>query len=158
MPEESSTNPRGKTHVRYWKETVRRKRAVKKLENRDLMQAIVGGCLLVAAADGEISKNEAAQIDIQIRANKNLEHFGQEITATVNLFTEQLQAGFRLGRMNIMREIADIKNNPLDAEEVFVNMITVAEGDGNISPEELKVLAEVGVQLGLRPKDFGIEA
>ena len=134
------------------------KRAVKKLESRDLMQAIVGGCLLVAAADGEISKNEAAQIDIQIRANKNLEHFGQEITATVNLFTEQLQAGFRLGRMNIMREIADIKNNPLDAEEVFVNMITVAEGDGNISPEELKVLAEVGVQLGLRPKDFGIEA
>ena len=134
------------------------KRAVKKLENRDLMQAIVGGCLLVAAADGEISKNEAAQIDIQIRANKNLEHFGQEITATVNLFTEQLQAGFRLGRMNIMREIADIKNNPLDAEEVFVNMITVAEGDGNISPDELKVLAEVGVQLGLRPKDFGIEA
>lgn len=134
------------------------KRAVKKLENRDLMQAIVGGCLLVAAADGEISKNEAAQIDIQIRANKNLEHFGQEITATVNLFTEQLQAGFRLGRMNIMREIADIKNNLLDAEEVFVNMITVAEGDGSISPEELKVLAEVGVQLGLRPKDFGIEA
>ncbi|WP_313317466.1 tellurite resistance TerB family protein [Pseudomonas sp.] len=133
------------------------KAELKKVENRDLMQAIVGGCLLVAAADGEISKNEAAQIDIQIRANKNLEHFGQEITATVNLFTEQLQAGFRLGRMNIMREIADIKNNPLDAEEVFVNMITVAEGDGNISPEELKVLADVGVQLGLRPKDFGID-
>lgn len=134
------------------------KRAVKKLENRDLMQAIVGGCLLVAAADGEISKNEAAQIDIQIRANKNLEHFGSEITSTVNLFTEQLQAGFRLGRMNIMREIADIKNNPLDAEEVFVNMLTVAEGDGSISPEELKVLAEIGTQLGLRLKDFGIEA
>ena len=133
------------------------KRAVKKLENRDLMQAIVGGCLLVAAADGEISKNEAAQIDLQIRANKNLEHFGQEITAQVNLFTEQLQAGFRLGRMNIMREIKDIASNPLDAEEVFVNMLTVAEGDGNISPEELKVLAEIGRLLNLRPKDFGIE-
>ncbi|SFQ46468.1 hypothetical protein SAMN05216229_12342 [Geopseudomonas sagittaria] len=34
------------------------KKAVKKLENRDLMQAIVGGCLLVASADGEISKND----------------------------------------------------------------------------------------------------
>ncbi|MNZ24541.1 tellurite resistance protein TerB [Pseudomonas linyingensis] len=134
------------------------KRAVKKLENRDLMQAIVGGCLLVAAADGEISKNESAQVDLQIRANKNLEHFGAEITNQVNLFTEQLQAGFRLGRMNIMREISDIKNNPLDAEEVFVNMLTVAEGDGSISPEELKVLAEVGQALGLRVKDFGIEA
>lgn len=134
------------------------KKSVKKLENRDLMQAIVGGCLLVAAADGEISKNESAQVDLQIRANKNLEHFGSEITQTVNLFTEQLQAGFRLGRMNIMREIADIKNNPLDAEEVFVNMLTVAEGDGNISPEEMKVLVEIGTQLGLRVKDFGLEA
>lgn len=134
------------------------KRAVKKLENRDLMQAIVGGCLLVAAADGEISKNESAQVDLQIRANKALEHFGSEITTTVNQFTEQLQAGFRLGRMNIMREIADVKNNPMDAEEVFVNMLTVAEGDGNISPEELKVLVEIGTQLGLRVKDFGIEA
>lgn len=134
------------------------KKSVKKLENRDLMQAIVGGCLLVAAADGEISKNEAAQIDLQIRANKNLEHFGAEITSTVNLFTEQLQAGFRLGRMNIMREIADIKNNPLDAEEVFVNMLTVAEGDGNISESEMKVLVEIGTQLGLRVKDFGLEA
>ena len=133
-------------------------RTIKKLENRDLMQAIVGGCLLVAAADGEISKNEAAQIDIQIRANKALEHFGAEITKTVNLFTEQLQAGFRLGRMNIMREIRDIKNNPADAEEVLVNMLTVAEGDGNISAEEMKVLDEVAVELGLRLKDFGLAA
>lgn len=132
--------------------------AAKKLENRDLMQAIVGGCLLVAAADGEISKNEAAQIDLQIRANKNLEHFGQEITETVNRFTEQLQAGFRLGRMNIMREIADIKNNPMDAEEVMVNMLTVAEGDGDISASEMKVLGEIAQQLNLRLKDFGLEA
>ena len=134
------------------------KKVVKKLENRDLMQAIVGGCLLVAAADGEISKHEAAQIDLQIRANKNLEHFDSEITNQVNLFTEQLQAGFRLGRMNIMREIKDIANNPMDAEEVFVNMLTVAEDNGNISPEELKVLGEIGQMLGLRVKDFGIEA
>lgn len=132
--------------------------AAKKIENRDLMQAIVGGCLLVAAADGEISKNESAQVDLQIRANKNLEHFGSEITTAVNLFTEQLQAGFRLGRMNIMREIRDIKANPSDAEEVFVNMLTVAEGDGDISEQEMKVLAEVGTELGLRPKDFGIDA
>lgn len=134
------------------------KRAVKKLENRDLMQAIVGGYLLVAAADGEISKNESAQIDIQIRANKNLEHFGPEITSTVNLYTEQLQASFRIGRMTILREIRDIKNNPADAEEVFVNMLAVAEGDGDISAQEMKVLAEVGNELGLRLKDFGIEA
>lgn len=133
------------------------KKAVKKLENRDLMQAIVGGCLLVAAANGEISKAESAQIDKQIRANKNLEHFGSEITATVNLYTEQLEASFRIGRMNILREIKDIANNPMDAEEVFTNMLAVAEGDGEVYEAELKVLREVGTVLGLRLKDFGLE-
>ncbi len=133
------------------------KKAVKKLENRDLMQAIVGGCLLVAAANGEISKEESGQIDKQIRANKNLEHFGSEITATVNLYTEQLEASFRIGRMNILREIKDIANNPNDAEEVFVNMLAVAEGDGEVYEAELKVLREVGTVLGLRLKDFGLE-
>ena len=131
---------------------------LKKVVNRDLMQAIVGGCLLVAAADGEISKTESAQIDAQIRSNKSLEHFGAEITSTVNLFTEQLQAGFRIGRLNILREIREIKHNPADAEEVFVNMLSVAEGDGEISEKELQVLAEIGNELGLRLKGFGIEA
>lgn len=133
------------------------KKTAKKLENRDLMQAIVGGCLLVAAANGEISKQESAQIDKQIRANKNLEHFGSEITATVNLYTEQLEASFRIGRMNIIREIKDIANNPADAEEVFVNMLAVAEGDGEVYEAELKVLREIGTVLGLRLKDFGLE-
>ena len=131
---------------------------LKKVENRDLMQAIVGGCLLVAAADGEIEKSEGDKVEALIRSNKNLEHFGSEITTTTARFTEQLQAGFRVGRMNILREIRDIKSNPADAEEVFINMITVAEADGEIEPEELKVLAEVGRELGLRVQDFGIEA
>lgn len=130
--------------------------AAKKMENRDLMQAVVGGCLLVAAADGSISQDESNQIDRQLRANKNLEHFGSEITEIVNRFTEQLTAGFLLGKMNIMREIRDVKNNQADAEEVFVNMIVVAQSDGEISAKELEVLTQIGNELGLRLKDYGL--
>jgi len=132
--------------------------AAKKMENRDLMQAVVGVCLLVTAADGSISKAEAHQTDKQLRANKNLEHFGSEITAQINLYTEQLEASFRIGRMNILREIKEVAANPLDAEEVFVNAIAAAEAEGGIDDKELQVLVEVGNLLGLRLKDFGIEA
>lgn len=131
--------------------------AAKKLENRDLMQAVVGACLLIAAADGSISKDEAAQIDKQLRANKNLEHFGSEITAQTNLYTEQLEASFRIGRMNILREIKDIAGNPMDAEEVFVNALAVAESEGGLDEGEVRVLTEIGNLLGLRLKDYGIE-
>ncbi|EIV9525844.1 MULTISPECIES: tellurite resistance TerB family protein [Klebsiella] len=127
---------------------------LKKVENRDLMEAIVGGCLLVSAADGEIEKEETSKLDQLIRSNPRLSHFGNEITSTITRYTEQLEAGFRVGRMNILREIDDIKNDPKEAEEVFVNMLTIAEADGEIEPEEQKVLEEVGRRLGLRTEDY----
>ncbi|CAH5825460.1 hypothetical protein AI2954V5_3068 [Klebsiella pneumoniae] len=127
---------------------------LKKVENRDLMEAIVGGCLLVSAADGEIEKEETSKLDQLIRSNPRLSHFGNEISSTITRYTEQLEAGFRVGRMNILREIDDIKNDPKEAEEVFVNMLTIAEADGEIEPEEQKVLEEVGRRLGLRIEDY----
>ena len=138
----------------FKKKTAAVKVELKKVENRDLMEAIVGGCLLVAAADGEIEKEETAKLDQLLRSNPRLSHYGNEITALITRFTEQLEAGFRVGRMNIQREIEDIKNDPKEAEEVFVNMLTIAESDGEIEPEEQKVLEEVGRRLGLRVEDY----
>lgn len=138
----------------FGKKVAAAKVELKKVENRDLMEAIVGGCLLVSAADGEIEKEETSKLDQLIRSNPRLAHFSNEITSTINRYTEQLEAGFRVGCMNILREIDDIKNDPKEAEEVFVNMLTIAEADGQIEPEEQKVLEEVGRRLGLRVEDY----
>lgn len=130
---------------------------IKKVENRDLMQAIVGAMVLVAYADGECEKSELEKVERLIAANDSLSHFGSEITQTMGKYVEYMEAGPRLGTMKIMREIADIKNNAKDAEEVFVLAITIAEADGEIEPAELQVLAKLGRELGLRVQDFGIE-
>lgn len=130
---------------------------IKKVENRDLMQAIVGAMVLVAYADGECEKSELEKVERLIAANDSLAHFGSEITQTMGKYVEYMEAGPRLGTMKIMREIADIKNNAKDAEEVFVLAITIAEADGEIEPAELQVLAKLGRELGLRVQDFGIE-
>lgn len=130
---------------------------LKKVENRDLMEAIVGAMVLVAYADGECEKEEVEKMERLIRANENLAHFGSEITQVMGRFVEYMEAGPRLGTIKIMREVADIKSNPRDAEEVFVLAITIAEADGEIEPAELKVLASLGRELGLRVQDFGIE-
>ena len=131
---------------------------LKKIENRDLMEAIVGGSLLVAAADGSISDEELVSLDKQVSSNDALAHFGAEIGITINRFEKQLDTGFRIGKMKILREIEDIKSNPADAEEVFVNMITIAEADGEIDADEMKILKEVGGKLGIRLSEYGIEA
>lgn len=131
---------------------------LKKVENRDLMQAICAGCLLVASADGEIEKSEKDALEASVRANPSLQHFGNEITETINRFSEMLAAGGNLARVKIMREIADIKNTPSDAEEAFACMLDIAQADGEIEAAELKILTEIGRTLNLRPQDFGITA
>lgn len=127
---------------------------MKKIENKDLMEAIVGGCLLVAAADGNISDEEVLKLDELIRSNPSLTHFGSEISHTMNRFTAQLKANFMVGRVHIKRELADIKNNKQDAEEVFVNMIAMAQAQEPIEKAEMELLKEMGREFGLRPEDY----
>ena len=130
------------------------KAEVKKLENRDQLEAIVGGCLLVAAADGNISEDETKKIDSLLRTNKNLAHFGGEITELVNRFSERLGSGYRVARAEILREIEDIKGDAKDKEDVLLNMLTIAEADDDIDEKERKELDTVAQRLGLRVADY----
>lgn len=129
---------------------------VKKVENRDLAEAIIGGCMLVAASDGSTSIEELEALDKQIKSNDSLSHFGAEIGQMINKFEKQLEAGFRLGKMKILREIKEIANSPEKAEEVFINMLCIAEIDGTIDDGEQAVLREVGEMLGIRLADYGL--
>lgn len=138
----------------FGKKVNQAKAEVKKFENRDLLEAIVGGCLLVAAADGGIEDSEVKKIDSLLRTNKNLEHFGSEITELVNRFSERLQSGYRVARAEILREIEDIKSDQQQKEDVLLNMLTIAEADGEIEPAEQKELETVAQRLGLRISDY----
>ncbi|WP_064702640.1 tellurite resistance TerB family protein [Halomonas caseinilytica] len=131
---------------------------LKNVENRDLMEAIVGGCLLIAAADGEIEQEETDKLDQLLRSNQRLQGFGGEITQTIQRFRDQLEAGFQVGRLQILREIGDIASDREHAEEVLVNMITIAGSDGEFEDEEVVVIKEVAGKLGLNPTDYGLPA
>lgn len=128
-----------------------------KIENRDLMEAIVGGCLLVAYADGECEDAELEKMDKIISSLPELKDFGSEISETIGRFRGQLEAGFRIGRQTILNEINDIKGDENDRIRVFNVMLTVAEADGEVEPEELKVLKEVGQRLGINLREYDIE-
>jgi len=131
---------------------------LKKVENRDLMEAIVGGCLLIAAADGEIEKEETDKLDQLLRSNPRLQGFGNEISQTIQRFRDQLDAGFQVGRLHILRELQDIADDRAHAEEVLVNMITIAGADGEFEDDEVAVIKEVAGTLGLNASDYGLPA
>ena len=130
------------------------KENLKRLENRDLMEAMVGGCLLIAFADGDCEEVELLKMDEVLRTSKSLEGYGSELTDTINRFVARLKAGYIIGRAEILREINDVKGSQTEKEDVLLAMLTVAMSDGQIEPEEQKELTQVAQRLGLRIEDY----
>lgn len=133
------------------------KAEVKKMANKDLAEGLVGAALLVAAADGEIEPKEIESLMAQLDCHPALEGFGSEIGKMVDSFTARLNAGFLIGKTQIMREIADCAHDETEAEDIFVAAISIAQSDGELEPEELVILKEIGQKLNLKPANYGIE-
>lgn len=132
-------------------------KSAKQVQNQNVLEAIIAGSLLVSAADGEIEKSEVEKLSKLLANNDLLSAFKpNEINKIVDRYANVLEAGFRVGKVKMLREIADIAGNPDHAEEVFVTAITLAEADGEIEPAELAVLQEIGKALGINLSSYGL--
>lgn len=131
------------------------RQAMAKLENRDLMQAIVYGSFYVAAADGDIEPAELDKIERLLRNEPKLSGFGTELNQCIDKAKSDFNdGGARIIRMNAERELSDVAHTPVDAETVLNMMLTVAEADGEIEAEETVVLERAAAKLNLRLKDY----
>jgi len=136
------------------KKTAAAKVTIHKVENRDLMEAIVAGAILVAYADGDASKEELTKLEDIIATNDNLKHFGSEIGATIEKYSLMLESGKRLGKIKLMKELADVASDENQKIEAFIIAIEIADADGEIDEDELKVLREIGKAFGLNPDTY----
>lgn len=129
----------------------------KKVQNRNVMEAIVAGALLTAAADGTIERSEMDKLTKLLQANDLLEAFrGRELTKTISRYENILDADFGIGKKKMMDEIADIADNDDHAQEVLLTMLAIAKADGEIEDEERVVIMEVCRALRLDPKEYGL--
>lgn len=126
-----------------------------KLENKDLMEAIIYGCFYVASADGEIEEKEKDKVERLIRNCEQLKHFGAELNVVIDKAKADFnEGGARIIRMNAERQLADLAHDPVNAETVLNMMITVAESDGEVEPGEVVVLERSAGKMNLRLKDY----
>ncbi|EFX07120.1 tellurite resistance protein [Escherichia coli O157:H7] len=125
---------------------------IKKFEKRDLAQAVINAAYLVACADGECEASEKvkAKIEQVLRNQPALSAFTSEINAISATIIGQLDTNFKTGRRAALREIEDVKHDTREAEDVLDVAVAIAEADGEIEPEERKVLEEIAGVLGLR--------
>ncbi|WP_448309675.1 tellurite resistance TerB family protein [Pantoea sp. PGP6] len=123
---------------------------IKKFEKRDLAQAVVNAAYLVAYADGECEPSEKAKIEQVLRSNPTLSAFSGEINDISTRIIAQLDTDIRIGRRAALREIEDVKGDQRECEDVLDVAVTIAMADGELEPEEQKVLEQIANVLGLR--------
>jgi tellurite resistance protein TerB len=134
-------------------------KSAKKVSNQNLMEAIVAGAMLVAAADGAVKREEMDKLDKLLNSNENLSAFKPaEIRKVSARYQNILEADFGVGQMKMMKELADISDNSDHCEEVFLNMLAIAKADGSIDEPEKTVLIKVARSLGINIDEYGLTA
>ncbi|GLS87718.1 tellurite resistance protein [Cypionkella aquatica] len=118
----------------------------------DLLEGICAACVMVGAADGDFSDDEA-----QVALDRLLNHE----TISVAFSTAQIEQAFdkqakraksgMSGRIALTREVEDVKKKSTneDMEMLFMIAIDVAGADGSIGDKEAAALNKIGTIIGL---------
>lgn len=124
---------------------------VQKFSGRtDFLEAVCAAAALIAAADGEIEDSEVKATVKAVKANKALSA-GFDATAVEAAINKMLDraGGGRVGRMGLWDEIREVAKDPEMAQAVVLTALDVAEGDGEIEPEEKAVLDRLAKELSV---------
>jgi tellurite resistance protein len=123
--------------------------------NKDFLEAVCAACALVAAADGELEDAEIAQTIKGIASNPALAGAfpAREIEQTADAMCKRAQGG-RVGRAGLYKELEDIAADKDKAETVLLTALDVADSDGQVEPEEKKVLEKIAQTFGLNLANY----
>lgn len=117
---------------------------------KDFLESVCAAAALISAADGEIEDSEVKAVVKAVKANKALaDGFDQPtIDKCINTMLERAGGG-RVGRMGLWTEVGEIAKDPEMAQVVVLTALDVAEGDGEIEPQEMEVLKKLAKTLGV---------
>lgn len=123
---------------------------VKKMENRDAVEATVWGGYYISFIDGECTTAEVEILDKTINAVPQFSPFAGEIATMGANARAQFEASPRRAGAEALRQLADVAGTS-DAVDVLCLCIDIAEkgSDDGIGDDELKGLKKIAGALGL---------
>lgn len=120
---------------------------VKKMENRDAVEATVWGAYSIAYSDGTCDAKEIAVLEKTIAALPAFAPFSGEIAQMSANIRAQYEASPRRANAQALRELADVSGTN-DAVDVLCLCIDIADQDG-IGAEEQEQLKKIAQALQL---------
>jgi tellurite resistance protein TerB len=130
---------------------------VKKYKNKDLLEAIVAGCAVVASADGTISADEKQKMAGYLGHSEELKVYNMsEVIDRFNHYAGNMEFDVLIGKQESLRVIAKFNSKP-DIGRVIVGVCcAVGAADGDFDNTEKEAVRNICNVLGLNPGEFGL--
>jgi tellurite resistance protein TerB len=150
------------TMMNWLKENAEKARAgltaeVSKFKNRSFMEAVVAGCALVAAADGNITSDEKQKMAGFIQRADELKHFKMsDVIAVFNKTAEDFEFDHAIGKAAAMQTISKIKGKEGQDRLLIRVVCAIGAADGDFDDNEKSIVREICSELGLNPADFDL--
>lgn len=130
---------------------------VTRFKNKDLMDAIVAGCAIVAAADGKIEASEKQKMAGYLGRSNELKVFNMsEVIERFDHFTGNMEWDVMVGKQEALRSISKFKSKPEVARIIVGVCCAIGAADGDFDDQEKAVVREICGVLGLTPGEFGL--
>lgn len=130
---------------------------VKKLKNKDFLEAVVAGCAIVAAADGTIDANEKQKMAGYISRSEELKVF--DMADVINRFNHHvgnMEFDTMIGKQEALKVIAKYRTKPEVARVIVGVCSAIGAADGDFDASEQAAIREICNTLGLNPSEFNL--
>lgn len=129
---------------------------VAKFKSRDLLEAVIAGCTMVAYADGGISTEEKRKMLNYLKLSDQLKVFNKDdIIKTFQKYAEKFEFDNIIGIGEVMQTVQKFRNKP-QAQLVVRICCAIGAADGNFDELEQTVVRKMCLELGLNPADFDL--
>lgn len=143
-----------KTSVSNAKETLTNE--VIKFKSKDLLEAIVAGCAMVAYADGSVTSEEKRKMIGFLQGSDQLKVFDTgEVIKRFQSYVEKFDFDAHIGAGEAMSAIVKFKDKP-QAMLVVSVCCAVGAADGDFDPKEKDAVRRMIAALGLDTASFGL--
>ncbi|KAA5605859.1 Tellurite resistance TerB [Roseospira marina] len=129
---------------------------ITKFKSKDLMEAVVAGCALVAYADGNVSSEEKQKMMGYLKTSDQLKVFdSNDVIKTFQKYVEKFEFDSTIGTGEVMQAVGKFRDKP-QAQLIVRVCCAIGASDGDFDANERAAVRRMSSELGLNPSDFNL--
>ena len=128
---------------------------VAKFRHRDMMEAVVAGCTMIAYADGVVTADEKQKMAGYMRQSEALKVFEMDqVIAAYNKYAGKFDIDPQLGQAEALRAIGKLRGKEAESRLLVRVCCVIGAADGTFDDNEKGSTRKICHELGLQPSEF----